>query len=67
MLGMDGVFKSQQQVGIGIVQDVGGRLTNYYTIDTAVGATQRPFLIGARSFGMGTVTAGTISAKAWVA
>src|SRR5205085_722569 len=38
--------KNQTQIGIGVVQNTAGPLTNYYTIDTASNFDSRPFLTG---------------------
>jgi uncharacterized protein YkwD len=46
LLAIDQLFQTQNQVGIGIVQAGSGPLTNYYTIDTAGSADQRPILTG---------------------
>jgi hypothetical protein len=46
LLGIDGAFRTQEQVGIGIVQNGSGPLTNYYTIDTATTSSTNPFLTG---------------------
>lgn len=35
LLAIDSIFKGQNQVGVGIVQNSGGPYTNYYTIDSA--------------------------------
>jgi len=46
LLAIDAVFKDQRQVGIGIVQNGSGPFSNYFTIDTASSADNRPFLTG---------------------
>jgi uncharacterized protein YkwD len=46
LLAIDAAFQAQNEVGIGIVQNGTGPLTNYYTIDTAQGTDGRPFLTG---------------------
>jgi uncharacterized protein YkwD len=46
LLAIDAAFKSQNQVGIGAVQNTAGPLDNYYTIDTAGTFDNRPFLTG---------------------
>lgn len=46
LLAIDALFKNQNQVGIGIVQNTAGPLTNYYTIDSAAGFDQRPLITG---------------------
>ena len=46
LLALDALFQTQNQVGIGIVQDGSGPHRNYYTIDTAAGIDSRPILTG---------------------
>lgn len=46
LLAMQSIFQMQNQVGIGVLQDTDGALTNYYTIDTANTAGSKPFLTG---------------------
>jgi uncharacterized protein YkwD len=46
LLAIDPSFRSQTQVGIGILQNSAGYYDNYYTIDTASNADGRPFLTG---------------------
>jgi uncharacterized protein YkwD len=46
LLAIDQLFKSQNQVGIGIVQGGAGPLTNYYTIDTASSTSGQVFITG---------------------
>jgi uncharacterized protein YkwD len=46
LLAIDAIFKNQNEVGVGIVQNGGGPLTNYYTIDTASSAANQVFLTG---------------------
>jgi uncharacterized protein YkwD len=46
LLAMTATFQGQNQVGIGILQNGTGPLTNYYTIDTASSAGAGPFLTG---------------------
>jgi len=46
LLAIDALFKTQTEVGVGIVQGGTGPLTNYYTIDTASTSDGRPFLSG---------------------
>lgn len=46
LLAIDGFFRNQSQIGIGIVQNGSGPLRHYYTIDTATSADTRPFLLG---------------------
>ncbi len=46
LLAIDAVFRDQNAVGIGIVQNGSGTYQDYYTIDTALGADTRPFLTG---------------------
>lgn len=46
LLAMQSIFQMQNQVGIGVVQDTNGPLTNYYTIDTANTASSKPFITG---------------------
>lgn len=46
LLAIDALFKTQTEVGVGIVQGGTGPLTNYYTIDTASTSDGRPFLTG---------------------
>jgi hypothetical protein len=61
LLAIDAIYKAQNQVGIGIVQNGSGPLTNYYTIDTAQGMSDPPFLTGvvfADNAGTGKYTMG---------
>lgn len=46
LLSIDQLFKTQNQVGVGIVQNGSGPLANYYTIDTIQGPDAKPFLTG---------------------
>jgi uncharacterized protein YkwD len=46
LLAIDSVFKTQNQVGIGAVQNSAGPLVNYYTIDSASTFDSRPFITG---------------------
>jgi uncharacterized protein YkwD len=46
LLAIDTMYKGQNQVGIGIVQNGTGPLVNYYTIDTASSPGGGPFLTG---------------------
>jgi hypothetical protein len=46
LLAIDAVFQGQRQVGIGVVQNGGGPLRHYYTIDTASTGDTRPFITG---------------------
>jgi hypothetical protein len=46
LLAIDPAVQGQKEVGIGIVQNGSGPLQNYYTIDTASGVDQRPFITG---------------------
>jgi uncharacterized protein YkwD len=46
LLAIDALFKSQNEVGIGIVQGGSGPYQNYYTIDTAATTDTRPILTG---------------------
>jgi uncharacterized protein YkwD len=45
LLAIDAMFRDQNAVGIGIVQNGSGTYQNYYTIDTALG-DPRPYLTG---------------------
>ena len=46
LLGVGSINSGLTQVGIGIVQNGTGSLTNYYTIDSAASADTRPFITG---------------------
>lgn len=46
LLAIDPTFQSETQVGIGVVQNGTGPLTNYYTIDTAGTSPVQTFLTG---------------------
>jgi hypothetical protein len=46
LLGLDAFARAQTLVGIGIVQNVGGPQTNYYTVDTASISSAKPYLVG---------------------
>ena len=46
LLAIDPMYQTQDQVGIGIVQNGSGPLTNYYTIDTAGSPGGGPLLAG---------------------
>lgn len=46
LLAIDEFYRSQNQVGIGIVQNGSGEWRNYYTIDTAKGPDVRLFITG---------------------
>ena len=46
LLNADPFYGKENQVGIGIVQNGAGPLTNYYTIDTAVSDNPSPFITG---------------------
>src|SRR5262245_59142847 len=46
LLAMDALYQGQRQVGVGIVLGGTGQYQNYYTIDTAAAADNRPFLTG---------------------
>lgn len=46
LLAIDATFQSQNQVGIGILQDGSGPLVNYFTVDTAAAVNGGPFLTG---------------------
>src|SRR5262249_22988981 len=43
LLAIDATFQSQNQAGIGIIQDGSGPLSNYFTIDTAAAVNASPF------------------------
>jgi hypothetical protein len=46
LLAIDQMFKTQSEVGIGIVMNGSGPYHDYYTIDTAAPTDSRPFLTG---------------------
>jgi hypothetical protein len=46
LLALDAFARGQTLVGIGIVQNVGGPQTNYYTVDTASISSGKPNLVG---------------------
>ena len=46
LLAVDNIFKNQNEVGIGVVWNGTGSLTNYYTVDTASGVSSQVFLTG---------------------
>lgn len=46
LLAIDALFKGQDQVGIGVVQNGTGAYTNYYTVDSASTFDSRPFITG---------------------
>jgi hypothetical protein len=46
LLAIDSLDQLETQVGIGIVQNGTGNLTNYYTIDSGVTPDTRPFILG---------------------
>jgi uncharacterized protein YkwD len=46
LLAIDPMFKTQEQVGIGIVLGGTGTYANYYTIDSASSPDTRPFITG---------------------
>ncbi|MBV9121730.1 MAG: hypothetical protein JO112_00030, partial [Planctomycetes bacterium] len=46
LLDLQPIFNNQTEVGIGVVQNGSGPLTNYYTIDSAAPTDSRPFITG---------------------
>ena len=46
LLAADAVFRTQEQVGIGVVHDWAAPWVNYYTVDTAATLDGRPLLTG---------------------
>ncbi len=46
LLSIDATFQSQNAVGIGVVLNSTGPLTNYYTIDTAQAVSSLPYITG---------------------
>lgn len=46
LLAMDGSFRKDNMVGVGVVQNAGGSLGNYYAVDTGGSADGRAFVTG---------------------